>query len=73
MYLGDIQEKDEEDMRKLWQEWKTADKGAVNEENGESFPQILGGAMPEATVSFAKVFTHHGAWSAMGLPWSKQG
>jgi len=32
MYLGDIQEKDEEDMRKLWQEWKTADKGAVNEE-----------------------------------------
>ena len=23
MYLGDLQEKDEDDMKKLWQQWKS--------------------------------------------------
>lgn len=26
MYLGDLQEKDEDEMRKLWSEWKSKEK-----------------------------------------------
>ena len=26
MYLGDLEEKDEDDMRKLWQQWKSQDR-----------------------------------------------
>eukprot|EP00913_Durusdinium_trenchii_P033090 g30980.t1 len=32
MYLGDLQEKDEDEMRKLWAEWKSKEKAAAEED-----------------------------------------
>ena len=46
MYLGDLQEKDEDEMRKLWSEWKSKEKedaagiSAVSEEDRLRKPKM---------------------------------